>query len=179
MKRETGPITLEEVGLEPAVPERSIVHLPSGRQVEISAQAEERVQIRGRDGLVELTVILGERGPRLVFEAAELDLRAAGAVNIDCRQLNVRASESLALEAPRARLEATRGDLELKANDNVVAVGEEIRLNCDKPEVVPTWLQREVGARLASAKAAPMPTPPQQVLGDASLLDGIERPDGD
>ena len=142
------PITLEEVGLEAAADTCRTVPLPSGRSVEIAMRGEERVRVRGRSGAVELTVVLGAGGPRLIFEAADLEIHATDRLSIDCRQLEVRATESLTMTGARTKLEATRGDLELRANDNVVAVGEEIRLNCDAPDVVPDWLAEAIGARL-------------------------------
>lgn len=151
------------------------VLLPSGRKVEVTAEdGRERVVVVGRDNTVELTVVLTERGPRLVFEAAEMEFRATGAVSVDCARFDVRAREEATVTAGRAAITATRTDVDLRANDNVIVVGEQVRLNCDKPDVVPAWMQRVLAARAAGG-APVQPEAPAQVTGDASLFEALDR----
>jgi hypothetical protein len=98
--------------------------LPSGRTIEC-ADAEaggELVTIRSPNGTVELEVRLTDRGPVLRFEAASLDLEAAGRIRTRCKSFEVVAED--------AAITATRGDVQLRANDDVRLNGERVKLNC-------------------------------------------------
>lgn len=132
------------------------VELPSGRVVEVRSAAgdEERVTIRSASGEIELDVRLTARGPVLRIRAAELELESPGAVRVDCDRFHVRAEHGivhetggdlaqtvagdvttrargeLRAEARQVNLEATRGDVQIAANDDVQLLGERIKLNC-------------------------------------------------
>ncbi|AUX42807.1 uncharacterized protein SOCE26_042410 [Sorangium cellulosum] len=132
------------------------VELPSGRVVEVRSGAgeEERVTIRSASGEIELDVRLTARGPVLRIRAAELELASPGAVRVDCDRFHVRAEHgivhetggdlaqtvagdattqvrgALRAEARQVNIEATRGDVQIAANDDVQLLGERIKLNC-------------------------------------------------
>jgi hypothetical protein len=132
------------------------LQLASGRTLEWQASdgGAEHVRIRGVGGEIELDVTLTEEGPRLRFKAAELALEADGKVQVDCDEFHVRSrgdivheaagnmGESVAgnavtvvrgdlrVSARTAGVRATRGDVRLKANDDVKLEGERIKLNC-------------------------------------------------
>ncbi len=149
--------------------------LPSGRAVEVSvAGGDERLRVVGRGGRVELTVVLTDAGPRLVFESAELELRSAGAVTVDCARFAVKAREEATLTAESVTVEATRGDVRVKANDAVALDGEEVRMNCDRPDDIPPWMRDALAAQFVSAPA----TPAADVQGDASLFEEFARKGG-
>jgi hypothetical protein len=108
--------------------------------------AGDLVQFFSRDGVVALSVSLTEKGPVLRFEGASLVLQAAGKLAIEADELELRGRSGvtlstdgdLALQAAgdlhsEARIQtvtATRGDVKLRANDDVTLVGERIRMNC-------------------------------------------------
>ncbi len=115
------------------------VQLPSGRSLSCeSAGGEERVIIRGVQGEIELEVVLTANGPLLRFRAAEVEIESQGRFGIQCGEFELRSSGSavLALDgnliaaADGMDLEATRGDVRVRANDDVRLNGERVKLNC-------------------------------------------------
>jgi hypothetical protein len=116
------------------------VDLPSGRSIEYQGAeiGGELVTIRSPGGRVELEVLLTDAGPVLRFDAAHLELRAAGRIRAECARFEVVAANDIAQTAggdltTRARtttITSTRGDVHLVANDDVKLTGERIKLNC-------------------------------------------------
>lgn len=123
------------------------LELPSGRRVSCEEEASgELVTIQGPEGGVELRVLLTDDGPVLRFDAARLELRSAGAIRAECERFEVAARSDVVQEAggdislrargdlsTRARttsVTSTRGDVALKANDDVTLDGERVKLNC-------------------------------------------------
>jgi hypothetical protein len=130
--------------------------LASGRTLEWQAGdgGAEHVRVRGVSGEIELDVVLGEDGPRLRLKAAALALEAEGRVEVECDEFHVRAKSNIVHEAGgnmgenvagnavtvvggdlrmtarTAGMRASRGDVRLKANDDVKLEGERIKLNC-------------------------------------------------
>ncbi len=155
------------------------VPLPSGRRVEINVlKGQEGLNVISKDGRVELSVIFEDSGPRLRFEAASVDVNAMNDVNIECENFNVRARKDVSLEGEDASIRATRGDVKVKANDDVTLDGEQVLLNCEgKPDEVPEWMVRELSARLESERIKPME--PRDVDGDPSLLEEYEKQRGE
>jgi hypothetical protein len=104
------------------------------------------VQFLSRDGAVALTVTLTDDGPVLRFEGASLVLQAAGKLAIEADELVLRGQSGVSIgtagdlelkatgdlhsEARIQTVTATRGDVKLRANDDVTMVGERIRMNC-------------------------------------------------
>lgn len=130
--------------------------LDSGRRVEVESPGDgtDHVVIRSPDGEVELEVVLGEEGPRLRFRAAEIQLESQGRLGLRCEDLDVHASGrirqvagggleqkvvgdaqlsvsgDLTSEARTTRIESRRGDVRIRANDDVLLNGERVKLNC-------------------------------------------------
>jgi hypothetical protein len=130
--------------------------LDSGRTLEVEPAGDgtDRVTVRAPDGRVELEVVLTERGPVLRFRAAEIALESQGALALRCQELDVHArggirqvaggdleqvvlgdaemhvSGDLVSTARSARLESKRGDVRIRANDDVRLNGERVKLNC-------------------------------------------------
>lgn len=104
------------------------------------------VQFLSPDGVVALSVSLTENGPVLRFEGASLVLQAAGKLAIEADELVLRGRSGVTLrtegdlelqatgdlnsEARIQTITATRGDVKVRANDDVKLVGERIRMNC-------------------------------------------------
>jgi hypothetical protein len=148
------------------------VALPSGRAVEVTAHGGlERLRVVGRGGRVELTVVLTDAGPRLVFESADVEIKSVGAVTVDCERFAVNAKTEAAVRAEEVRVEATLGDVAIRANDAVKLDGEEVLINCDARDDVPPWMRDSLQAQLTKAPA----TPASEVQGDASLWEAWEK----
>lgn len=128
----------------------------SGRSVEGRSHPDgsDQITVRADDGRVELEVTLTEKGPVLHFRAAEMTLQAEGRLALACEDLEVHARRSIVQESggdlvqvagrdshisarrelcahgTDARIESTRGDVVLRANDDVRLHGERVKLNC-------------------------------------------------
>jgi hypothetical protein len=126
----------------------------SGRSVAIAPDgAGDRLTIRGPSGELELTIRLTAEGPVITLAGASIELTSSRDVTIECERFAVHAREGAELvsggdvreqiagerevvvggksrvEAHSASVEARRGNVELKANDDVVVDGERIYLN--------------------------------------------------
>jgi hypothetical protein len=100
------------------------LELASGRSVVCRTGAESRdeVTIKGPDGEILLEVVLTPAGPVLKFHAAQVHLDCSGDLQVRCKKFDVQASEMT--------LEASRGNVDVRANDDVNLNGERVRLNC-------------------------------------------------
>ncbi len=145
--------------------------LPSGRAIEVSTEGgAERLRVRGRGGRVELTVVLTDAGPKLVFESADIELKSVGAVTVDCERFAVNARAETSIRSEEVRVEATLGSVAVLANDVVSLDGEEVRMNCDKPDDVPPWMRDALSAQLVKNPHVAA----SEVQGDASLFDEFD-----
>jgi hypothetical protein len=126
---------------------REVVDLEERRLMIVSRSAEgDLVQFLSPSGAVTLSVLLTEAGPVLRFEGASLILQAAGTLSIEAEQLHLRGKSGLVVEtggdlelraagtsnseAAIQNVTATRGDVNVNANDDVKLVGERVRVNC-------------------------------------------------
>jgi hypothetical protein len=85
-----------------------MLKLQHGRtlSVEPGSGAEELVEIRGADGVLELRLKLTEDGVVLQMEAARISLRADQSIDLDCQSFNVNAESDVHIQA--------RGDLRVR-----------------------------------------------------------------
>jgi hypothetical protein len=153
--RRTDP-TAEEIAEWRRAQSRSVVEARSGRRIEVESDRDGRdhVTVRGVEGQVELEVTLTERGPVLRFRAAEMQLEAAGRLSVQCEELDVQAtrgirhetqgdleqlvggdaatvvSGELRSQARSTEIRSMRGDVRIRANDDVRLNGERVKLNC-------------------------------------------------
>jgi hypothetical protein len=153
--------------------------LESGHVVEIAPRGDAaRVTVRGAVGAEKLAFEIVVRGDEVVVRgnAAALELEAAHVVTscetftVDARaDIHLRAggailqtaNERVRLQGRAVELEATRGAVRVRANDDVQLLGEQVLLNCERPPTVPAW---------GSAKARPpAPVPRAAVSGDEDL----------
>jgi hypothetical protein len=115
------------------------------------------------DGQLCLRVVLGPLGPMVEVQAASLRLAASADIRVDCERLELNAREQMILRSGEINTVADRdvriragglieseafaqnhrarlGNFELKANDDVVLDGEQIRLNSPRPTQAPvSW----------------------------------------
>ncbi len=104
--------------------------LPSGRQISIRTDAErEELVLVGRDGAVELQVILTDEGPVLRMPVARISLRGADQLDLSARQVRIRATEDMQLEAGGRIDLRSEADTAITAEGDVRVVGAVIHLN--------------------------------------------------
>lgn len=116
------------------------LELASGRSVVCRSSAESRdeVTIRGPAGEVLLEVVLTPAGPVLRFHAAQMQIDCQGSFHVRCENFEVettgdivqQAGGTLRAESNEMSLEARRGNVDVRANDDVNLNGERVRLNC-------------------------------------------------
>jgi len=144
---------LRKVNIPAAETGRKIT-MKSGRQVQASDSAdEELLVIHNPQGEVELTVRFTEAGPVLNFSAAAVNLQTPGELKIDCGKLKVNSADAIELssagdmvqvvngdanthiqgkslfEAHTVNVKSRRGNINVKANDDVCIDGERVKLN--------------------------------------------------
>lgn len=130
--------------------------LDSGRAIRVDSSPDgvDHVTIHGVDGHVELQVTLTDKGPVLHFKAAEIKLESAGRLSVQCDEYEVVANNGirhltdgdlvqtvagdasliargdLVTSARQMHMQSTRGDVRIRANDDVRLNGERVKLNC-------------------------------------------------
>lgn len=104
--------------------------LQHGRSIAVHAGDDgETVEIRGDGGVVELRIRMTAAGPVVQLSGASVEINAAEAIRMQCKEFSVEAAERLELR--------TKGDLEVKAEgkthlestDDTVIRGKMIWLN--------------------------------------------------
>jgi len=140
------------------------VTLASGRRYELeSGEEADRLVIRGKRGEVVLRVEITDRGPLLSFSSAEIELSASRRIALAAPELALSARGDITLEAGgslrervagdhhtevggQERLEATsiemqasRGHIEVLANQAVNIDGEHIGLNDKRAPTPFSW----------------------------------------
>lgn len=118
----------------------------SAYRVEIIDTADtEILNLRAPDGQLCLQITLTPEGPRIAVQGLSVAVECKGDLKIEAENVAVRARKELRLEsgenvhidavgefraeAFEQHLRARRGDIALKANDDVLLNGERIRLN--------------------------------------------------
>lgn len=137
------------------VPSAEPLQLASGRRAQFERHdGDDVLTVSAVDGRVELSVRFTAAGPLLTFEAAGIRLESPGEVTVACERFRVEANDSLELrsagsieavaqgeavvraegavqiEGHAVEVSSRRGNVDLKANDDVRLRGERIKLNC-------------------------------------------------
>jgi len=136
------------------------LELPSGRRLEVhlGADQQESIALKTREGALELKIRITDEGPVLELDAASMVLKTSGDMSFRCKRLALEAEESIALRSggdleqdigggyrcqvgqdmemstQAGSITARRGDLEVKANDDLALDGGRVMLNCPRPE---------------------------------------------
>lgn len=129
----------------------------SGYTVELTRGRPETLRLREPGGKLCATLHLHPDGVRLEVQATELHASASQKLRLESAVVEIAARETLVMRSggaihqeadgphrSRARehdLEATHGEVRLRANDDVALDGERIRLN-SPPVTVPAHLRR-------------------------------------
>lgn len=141
------PLPLLSPATPPAEP-RDLDHLGPGYQLRYR-DSDQTLELYAPNGRMCLHIVLTPEGPRVELHAASLAVRTDRELAIDCERLDLHAARGLSLrtggdldlaaagdlhtEAFAQRHLARRGDIQLKANDDVQLDGERIFLNSPKP----------------------------------------------
>jgi uncharacterized protein (DUF2345 family) len=106
------------------------VYLKDGRTLTVASQGrDELVEIRASSGQLELRIKLTEEGPVLQMESVRMSLRAAEAIDLEAKHVNVKAEDKVAIESGGALEIKSDGDLEVKSTAEVRINGKLIYLN--------------------------------------------------
>jgi hypothetical protein len=106
------------------------VYLREGRTLTVSSQgADELVEVRAASGNVELRILLTEQGPVLQLEAVRLKLKATESVEVEAKQVSLKAQESLALGSDGDVKVTSAGETTVEAEGDVRVAGKSIHLN--------------------------------------------------
>jgi hypothetical protein len=111
-----------------STPER--VSLAHGRTLTVSsAGGEEVVEIRASSGAVELRLRMTPEGPVLVMECVRISLKAAESVDVECKQFQVNASQSIEMKSQGGIEVSGKADVRVEANGELRIKGEMLYLN--------------------------------------------------
>lgn len=106
--------------------------LGSGRRVRVHFdERDELVEIVEPDGNAVLTVRLTEDGPVVSIQGARLELRATESITMDSEEVRIRARKDAVVESDGALAIRSRGQMDVRSDDDVSVRGEMIYLNCD------------------------------------------------
>lgn len=158
------------------------VRLASGYEIDVADAEQREIRIVAPGGATCVRITLSEAGPIVEVQAAQLAVHTAGKLDLSAGSLSLQAVEDLELRAGRnvsivadaeietvafsQRIEATRGDVHLVANDDVRVDGERIRLNAPDAPVLRkrgTEIVREPSDRDRGERDRPTVPPPSRV----------------
>ena len=106
------------------------IELKHGRKLTVAAEgADQLVEIRGASGLLELRVKVTDAGVVLQMESVHISLKAAGSVNVECKDFNVKAENSVSMESKGDMKITGQADVRVNANGEVRVTGAMIYLN--------------------------------------------------
>jgi hypothetical protein len=173
----------QEHGVEPERPretEAQIVTFRSGYHAEIRrGRSEESLTLRTRDGQLMLAIEMTDRGPLLRLSGGALQISAASTLSLEASHLELSAESATvdvrgdlvervggdasrevaggaSLLARDIALQATRGGVAVKANDDVDLDGERVRLNCDPAPMPLSWDEFRQRQRAFAAAGEPV-----------------------
>jgi uncharacterized protein (DUF2345 family) len=168
------------------------VRLASGYEIDVADAEQREIRILAPGGATCVRITLSEAGPIVEVQAAQLAVHTAGKLDLSAGSLSLHATEDVEIRAGRnvsivadaeietvafsQRIEATRGDVHLVANDDVRVDGERIRLNApDAPALRKrgTEIVREPSDRERSSERERPTVPPPSRM--PSSLPGAAR----
>src|SRR5687768_760922 len=97
----------------PVAEATEVVHrreLPSGRTVLVLGGSTDEIEVRSPTGQPEVRITFGPNGPEVSLRAARLELDAP-TLAVRCRDLDVRAEETVSLDAGKALALRSAGEL--------------------------------------------------------------------
>ncbi len=149
-------VALDEIITETRQHLRESVELSFGRKLKVTSHEGlgDQITLSDPGGKVELQILITARGPVLRFETADLQISSKGKIRFQCEDFEVHAHHEikqtsegdfrqqvsgnahvdvkgdLDAEARTCSLSASRGNINLNANDDIKMKSERILLNC-------------------------------------------------
>lgn len=109
--------------------ERREVYLRDGRTLSVADHGSEQlVEIRNEAGLLEVRIVLTEKGPILQMDSVRLQLKASEAVEIESKRVEIKGTEAVEVEGGEVTVEGER-DVNVEAKGDVRVRGTKIWLN--------------------------------------------------
>jgi len=128
--------------------------LPSGRTLSVKAgNGTEEIEIRSASGDVEICVKLTDTGPVLSLRGARLEINSSDTISVNCRQLELNASERIMMHAAEDIDIHSGGEIHTQSAQQTFIDGDYVNLNCldrtktgyhDDPENLASLVQEEV-----------------------------------
>lgn len=144
---------------------------------------ENTLKLLSPDGQLRLTINITADGPVLRFEGPSLTVESTGDLAVGARRVAIHGREEVAItsggnasisvagelhsEANAQSLTARLGCVQVKANDHVQLLGEEVLLNCEREPALPGWIPLSAQAEVMLPRA--------DVDGDQHLLDSVPQ----
>ena len=104
---------------DPKIPKLAagkIGELPSGRTVAVNAaDGEERLEIRGVGGEVEVSIALTDDGPVVRLTGANLQISSTETVALNCKRLELTTSEDLAIRTGGSLAVQSANEIRMKS----------------------------------------------------------------
>ena len=150
------PIVLKDIIQHTEEHLRHGIKLSWGRQLQLDSHDPlgDRITLYNPEGKIELQIVLSEKGPILQFQTADLHIHSIGRIQLECEDFQIHAHHEIKqisegnfhqqvagntsvevkgdfqTEARMCSLTATRGNINLNANDDIKMKSERILLNC-------------------------------------------------
>lgn len=172
----TSPSRRRKASASKKKPRRASFALGPSHALTVDANARgARIAVSATDGspALSLEIVMTPTGPSLRVSAQSVELVAAETLTARAKHIALDAQESVSIKAggdatvdARAlSLEARVGRAQIRANDDVQLLGEQVLLNCERKVETPPWALEspQVPALLRLA----------DVSGDAELLAAI------
>lgn len=104
--------------------------LQHGRTLSVSAaDTSHLVEIHAESGMLELRIRVTDQGPVLEVNSIRISLRAAESVNVECKEFNVKAEQSVDLQSQGEFKVSGEADVRVDAKGEVHVKGTMIYLN--------------------------------------------------
>lgn len=109
--------------------ERS-VYLAHGRTLTVASEGtDELIEIRASSGQMEVRIRMTEDGPVLQLEGVKLAVKAAEAIDLECKTFKVAATESVEIASKGEMNVNAEGEMKIESAKDVRVVGDKIWLN--------------------------------------------------
>ena len=106
------------------------LELDNSRTLTVTPSSEgELVEIHANGGQLELRIRLTPEGPVLQMESVRISLKAAENVDVNCKNFEVRASESVDMHSDGGMQLSGTADVKVNAAGDVIVKGTMIYLN--------------------------------------------------
>jgi hypothetical protein len=107
------------------------IRLPSGTTVDVRTDPTgESITVRSAAGTIDLTIRITDQGPVLSLKGIRLEIEAADAVAVNCREFAVTASEGMRLTSGADLAIASGAEIRMKSAGSTFVDADVVNLNC-------------------------------------------------